>query len=212
MGRLKSLWGLALACDECGLQSADMPSAHSFHVTTPTPPLPGVFFLPGWEVDMTWRGQFLLPKFLAFSAGFLSSVSWRVNTLLHFEGEINPALWRYHSLHSHCLTVALSTCFRSVSLKDNNWTISSAGVLGSFLKISRTLAFIIPVFWCGWFDCPGASVIVSSSGVPLSFLKRCKITGVLCKLHNRLVKFRRYSSSGGFVSSGARTSVSLFWE
>ena len=53
-------------------------------------------------------------------------------------------------------------------------------------------------------------MIVSSSGVPLIFLKRGKITGVLCKLHNRLVKFRRISSSGGFVSSGARTSVSLF--
>ena len=36
------------------------------------------------------------------------------------------------------------------------------------------------------------------------------MTGVLCKLHNRLVKFRRYCSSGGFVSSGARTSVSMF--
>ena len=29
------------------------------------------------------------------------------------------------------------------SLKDNSWTISSAEVLGSFLKISRSLAFII---------------------------------------------------------------------
>lgn len=38
-------------------------------------------------------------------------------------------------------TVVLSTCFRSVSLEDNNWTISSVEVLGSFLKISRRLAF-----------------------------------------------------------------------
>ena len=74
------------------------------------------------------------------------------------------------------------------------------------LKIIRRLAFIIPVFWRWWFDWPGASVIVSSSGVPWSVLKWVKITGVLFKLHNYLVNFCKYSSSGGCVSLGKGTS------
>ena len=56
-------------------------------------------------------------------------------------------------------TVVLSTCLRSVSLKDNNWTISSVEVFGSFLKISRSFAFILPVFGLWWFGWQGSSAV-----------------------------------------------------
>ena len=47
MGRLHSLLGQALACDECGLQHADMPCEHSLRETTPTPWHFVVLFPPG---------------------------------------------------------------------------------------------------------------------------------------------------------------------
>ena len=72
MGRLKSLLGSALTCDERGLQRTDMPSAHSFHVTAPINSLAFRGSLSSWmEGGHDLTRPISSTKFLAFSAGFL---------------------------------------------------------------------------------------------------------------------------------------------
>lgn len=91
-GEIKSLLGSALACDECGLQRPDMPSAYSFLHNNPHS-LAFCGFLCSWMGGgHDLNRPIYSTKFLAFSTGFLSCVSWWVKTLLHFEAVINPAL------------------------------------------------------------------------------------------------------------------------
>ena len=103
-GRLKSLLGSALACNEWwvwlvmrwyafqALFSCNTPHSKAFRGSLSS--------WMGGGHDLT--RPIASTNFLAFSAGFLSSVSWRVKTLLHFEAVINAVLWRYHSSHCHC--------------------------------------------------------------------------------------------------------------
>ena len=63
MGRLHSLLGQALACDECGLQHPDMPCEHSLHETTPTPWRFLVLFPNRYALqkkNLGWKSCFLL--------------------------------------------------------------------------------------------------------------------------------------------------------
>ena len=109
-----------------------MPCEHFLHEISPTP----WYFVVPFHVaflnvcEVSW--PIASTNFVAFSALFFSSASWRVKTLLHFKAVMKPALCRYHSSHCHCFEVVLSTYSLSVSLNDNNFNSSSVEILGSF--------------------------------------------------------------------------------